>query len=68
MKETPLKYLRKELDTNNDFLNEWRKLSQKDKDELKDYAIEEINGHNIKDIKDLRLTYIKERKKANDTN
>jgi hypothetical protein len=42
MKETPLKYLRKELDTDNDFLNEWRKLSQKDKDELKDYAIEEI--------------------------
>ncbi len=45
MKETPvtgLKYLRRELDIDNDFLFEWRRLSQQDKDELKDYAAEEI--------------------------
>ena len=45
MKEAPvtgLKYLRRELDIDNDFLSEWRRLSQKDKDELKDYAAEEI--------------------------
>jgi len=45
MKEAPvtgLKYLRRELDIDNDFLFEWRRLSQQDKDELKDYAAEEI--------------------------
>ena len=40
--ETPLKYLRKVLDIDNDFLSEWRKLTQKDKEELKEYAEEEI--------------------------
>ena len=39
---SPLKYLREKLDIDNDFLQEWRKLDQKDKDELKQYAVEEI--------------------------
>tara|TARA_Y100000310_G_scaffold336641_1_gene421731 strand:+ start:358 stop:519 length:162 start_codon:yes stop_codon:yes gene_type:complete len=39
---SPLKYLREKLDIDNDFLLEWRKLDQKDKDELKQYAVEEI--------------------------
>jgi hypothetical protein len=39
---SPLIYLRRELDIDSDFLSEWRKLSQKDKDELRQYATEEI--------------------------
>ena len=46
--ETPLKYLRKILDIDNDFLSEWRRLTQKDKDDLKEYAEEEINHNKSK--------------------
>ena len=52
MKESPvtgIKYLRRELDIDNDFLSEWRRLSQKDKDELKEYAAEEIKSKEVKD-------------------
>ena len=42
-----IKYLRKMLDIDNDFLAEWRRLTQKDKDELKEYAEEEIK-HNAR--------------------
>jgi len=46
--ETPLKYLRKILDIDNDFLAEWRRLTQKDKDDLKEYAEEEIKHNKSK--------------------
>ena len=46
--ETPLKYLRKILDIDNDFLAEWRRLTQKDKDDLKEYAEEEIKHNKAK--------------------
>ena len=39
---SPIIYLRDRVGIDGDFLSEWRKLTQKDKDELKQYAIEEI--------------------------
>tara|TARA_R100000365_G_C2712322_1_gene47351 strand:+ start:145 stop:312 length:168 start_codon:yes stop_codon:yes gene_type:complete len=41
---SPIIYLRDRVGIDGDFLSEWRKLTQKDKDELKQYAIEEIKG------------------------
>ena len=43
--ETPLLYLRKMLEIDNDFLAEWKRLTQKEKDELKEYAEEEIKSN-----------------------
>ena len=39
---TPLKYLKTELDVNGDFLDEWKRLDEKDKAELKEWAEQEM--------------------------
>ena len=41
---TPMKYLIENLNDNNDFLKEYKSLDNKDKDELKEYAKEEIDA------------------------
>jgi len=39
---SPIKYLREKLDINGDFLQEWRKLDNEDKEQLKQLAKEEM--------------------------
>ena len=41
---TPMKYLIENLNDNNDFLKEYKGLDPKDKDELKEYAKEEMDA------------------------
>jgi len=48
---SPIIYLRDRVGIDGDFLSEWRKLTQKDKDELKQYAIEEIKGGDNNEVK-----------------
>ena len=40
---TPMKYLIENLNDNNDFLKEYKSLNAKDKEELKEYAKEEMD-------------------------
>tara|TARA_Y100001951_G_C11267023_1_gene256258 strand:+ start:1180 stop:1338 length:159 start_codon:yes stop_codon:yes gene_type:complete len=46
---SPIKYLRQELDIDNDFLSEWRRLTLQEKEELKEYATEEYNNKKKED-------------------
>ena len=39
---SPIKYLREKLDIDGDFLPEWKKLSNEDKEQLKQLAKEEM--------------------------
>ena len=39
---SPIKYLREKLDIDGDFLQEWRKLDNEDKEQLKQLAKEEM--------------------------
>ena len=41
---TPMKYLIENLNDNNDFLKEYKGLDNKDKEELKEYAKEEMDA------------------------
>ena len=41
---TPMKYLIENLNDNNDFLKEYKGLDPKDKEELKEYAKEEMDA------------------------
>ena len=41
--KTPLKYLRHMLEIDNDFYKEWKRLTEEEKEELKQWALEEID-------------------------
>ena len=41
--KSPIRYLKDNLSINGDFLQQWRKLDNKDREELKELAEEEIN-------------------------
>ena len=47
---SPIKYLREKLDINGDFLQEWRKLDNEDKEQLKQLAKEEMEQERIKNL------------------
>jgi mRNA-degrading endonuclease RelE of RelBE toxin-antitoxin system len=47
---SPIKYLREKLDINGDFLQEWRKLDNEDKEQLKQRAKEEMEQERIKNL------------------
>lgn len=42
MLQTPIVYLKAQLDRNGDFVNEWKRLSEKDKVDLKQWAEDEL--------------------------
>ena len=42
MIESPIKYLKEQLGIDGDFLPEWRRLSNEEKEELKELAKEDI--------------------------
>ena len=44
---TPLMYCRYELDKGGDFMKEWKSLSEKDKADLREAAIKEMNTFGI---------------------
>ena len=45
-----IKYLREKLDIDGDFLQEWRKLDNEDKEQLKQLAKEEMEQERIKNL------------------
>ena len=47
---SPIKYLREKLDIDGDFLQEWRKLDNEDKEQLKQLAKEEMEQERIKNL------------------
>jgi len=40
----PLKYLREQLNDKGDFLAEWKSLSHEDKNQMREWAIAEMNA------------------------